>query len=134
MVLDTNVFLVSLAEASPYAVIFDKLIDGSFELVIHNEIIEEYEEIIGQRYDYQTVNDVLELLLHLTNVYRQDIFFRWNLIEKDADDNKFDDIYIASQADYLVTNDRHFAVLKEPHFPKINLLTAEEFIHLLYKL
>ncbi|MEZ4901957.1 MAG: PIN domain-containing protein [Spirosomataceae bacterium] len=85
VVLDTNVFLVSLAEQSPYAAIFDALLDRKFDLVIHHEIIAEYEKIIGQRYDKQVVNDVLKLLLHLENVYRQEVFFRWNLIENDPD-------------------------------------------------
>lgn len=69
VVLDTNVFLVSLAEQSPYSIIFDALLEGKFELTVHNEIITEYEEVIGKRYDKETVSDVLELILHLDNIY-----------------------------------------------------------------
>lgn len=48
VVLDTNVFLVSLAPQSPYAIIFDALIDGLFTLAISTEILAEYEEKIAE--------------------------------------------------------------------------------------
>lgn len=134
VVLDTNVFLVSLADKSPYALIFDALLDEKYELVVHNEIIIEYEEVIEKRYSKQVVNDVLELILHLENIYRQDVFYQWNLIEQDPDDNKFVDVYVASQADFLVANDRHFSVLKNVPFPPINLIKAEEFLDILTKI
>jgi putative PIN family toxin of toxin-antitoxin system len=134
VVLDTNVFLVSLAAQSPFALIFDALIDGKFELALNTEIIAEYEEVIAKRYDSQTVNDVLELILHLDNIHRQDVFYQWKLIEQDFDDNKFTDVYVASQADYLVTNDRHFSVVKTISFPPINLVKAENFLELLSQL
>ena len=73
----------------------------------------------------------MELVLHLDNTYKQDVYFKWNLIQNDPDDNKFVDIYLASGADYLVTNDRHFDILKDLDFPKIMLLTAEEFLEML---
>ena len=44
--------------------IFDALIEGHFDLVVSTEILEEYEEVIGQRYDLQTVNDIFELFLN----------------------------------------------------------------------
>ena len=134
VVLDTNVFLVSLADKSLYSLIFDALLDEKFELVLHNEIITEYEEVIEKRYNKQVVNDVLELILHLENIYRQEVFYQWNLIEQDPDDNKFVDVYVASQADFLVTNDRHFSVLKNVPFPPINLIKAEEFLDILTKI
>jgi predicted nucleic acid-binding protein len=37
----------------------------------------------------------------------------------DQDDEKFADCAIVSNADYLVTNDRHFEVLKTIQFPII---------------
>ncbi len=77
VLLDTNVFLVSLSPFSKYAPIFDALIDGKFVLAISNEIITEYEEIIQSRYDKKTVQDVLNLLIHLDNLQKQDIYFNW---------------------------------------------------------
>ncbi|MBB3836282.1 putative PIN family toxin of toxin-antitoxin system [Runella defluvii] len=134
IVLDTNVFLVSLAEQSPYSIIFDALLEGKFELTVHNEIITEYEEVIGKRYDKETVSDVLELILHLDNIYRQEVYYQWGLIPNDPDDNKFVDVCVASQSDYLVSNDKHFNILKTTRFPPVNLINAENFIQILSEL
>ena len=134
VLLDTNIFLVSLSPFSKYAPIFDALIDGKFTLVISNEIISEYEEIIQSRYDKKTVQDVLNLLVHLENIQKQDIYFNWQLIEPDKDDNKFVDCAISAGADYLVTNDRHFNVLKNIPFPTVNVISADDFLELVTSL
>lgn len=131
VVLDTNVFLVSLAPQSEYSIIFDALIEERFQLVVSTEIINEYEEIIGKRYDDQTVKDIFELFLSLPNIIRQEVYFKWNIINVDKDDNKFIDIAIASNADYLVTNDKHFNILEQIEFPKLHRVKAEEFINFL---
>jgi len=44
------------------------------------------------------------------------------------DDNKFFDIAIAANVDYLVTNDRHFDKLKQLTFPKVNIINSEDFL------
>ncbi len=75
--------------------------------------------------------NISEMLLTLSNVQKQDVFYKWNLIEIDKDDNKFVDCAVAGNADYLVCNDKHFNCLKIIEFPKLNLLTIEEFKELL---
>ena len=127
IVLDTNVLLVSLPPSSPYRLIFDKLLDGVYQLCISNEILIEYEEKIAERYDAEVVKDLLGVLLALRNVKKITPYFRWNLIENDPDDNKFVDAAISANADYLVTNDKHFNILKTIDFPKVSLYKAEEF-------
>jgi len=54
--------------------------------------------------------------------------FRMGLITADPDDNKFVDCAFAAGADYLVSEDRHFDVLRNTAFPKINLVTLDEFM------
>ena len=54
-------------------------------------------------------------------------FFKWNLIENDKDDNKFVDCYLISNADVLVSNDRHFDCLRDIDFPRINVIKIDEF-------
>jgi uncharacterized protein len=44
-----------------------------------------------------------------------------------TDRNKFVDCAVASSSDYLATNDKHFNILNEIDFPKINLINLEEF-------
>lgn len=42
--------------------------------------------------------------------------------------NKFVDCAIVSNAKYIVTNDRHFNVLKEIDFPHVDVLNIDEFL------
>jgi len=78
-------------------------------------------------------NNISEMLLSLPNVYKQEVYYRWKLIEEDKDDNKFVDCAIAGNVDYLVSNDKHFNCLKKIDFPKLNLLSIDEFMDLLIK-
>ena len=127
VILDTNVLLVALPSCSPYRLIFDRLLEGAYQLCLSNEILTEYEEKIAERYDAEAVKDLLGVLLLLPNVRQIIPYFRWNLIENDPDDNKFVDAAISANVDYLVTNDKHFNILKTLDFPKIHLCKAEEF-------
>lgn len=134
IVLDTNVFLVAIPPHSPYRLIFDELIADKYELYITNEILTEYEEVIARKYDYQLVKDIFELFLVLPNVQKIDPYFHWSLIENDPDDNKFVDCAVSASADLLVTNDKHFGILKTVDFPKINLCKAADFKDMLIEL
>jgi len=71
------------------------------------------------------------MLLSAENVKKQEVYFKWQLIEIDKDDNKFVDCSIAGNADYLITNDKHFDVLKSVEFPLITILNIDEFLDLL---
>lgn len=44
-----------------------------------------------------------------------------NLIQSDSDDNKFVDCCITANAQYIVSNDRHFDILKHIEFPHVNV-------------
>lgn len=131
VVLDTNVLLSSLAKKSPYRLIFDELLHGTFNLTLSNDILMEYEEIIGQRASPIVSENVLELFANLPNVEQVEIYYYWDLIIEDPDDNKFSDCAIAASVDYLVSNDRHFHVLKSIDFPPVNLISMGEFMDLL---
>lgn len=126
-ILDTNVLLVSISSKSAYHWIFTKLLEGAFDLGITSEILLEYEEIIGQKYNVTVAKDVIRTLLILPNVYPVTVYYKWNLITADSDDNKFVDCAISYNADGLVTQDKHFNVLKTLNFPKVNLLSVAEF-------
>ena len=51
----------------------------------------------------------------------------FHLITADPDDNKFVDCALNAGADFIVTNDRHFNVLKNIDFPKINVIDIDTF-------
>lgn len=80
------------------------------------------------RYDDIFVDAEIKDLLTLYNVEEIIPVFNWKLISQDPDNNKFVDCAIAANADYIVTNDKHFNVLKDIAFPKVNIITLQEFI------
>jgi predicted nucleic acid-binding protein len=43
------------------------------------------------------------------------------------DDNKFADLAISANVHYLVSNDRHFNVMKTLPFPSVKVVTLTEF-------
>ena len=78
--------------------------------------------------------NVIRTLLLLPNVKYVNVFFHWNLIEADPDDNKFVDCAISANANYIVTEDKHFNVLKSINFPKVNVINIEYFRKLISKI
>jgi putative PIN family toxin of toxin-antitoxin system len=127
VVLDTNVLLVSVSSFSKYHWIYLLIIEKKIELFITNEILSEYFEILSFKFDIKTAKSVVRTLLELDNVNQLQVFFNFNLIVNDPDDNKFVDCAISGNADYLVTNDRDFNVLKDVKFPKVNVVNIDEF-------
>jgi putative PIN family toxin of toxin-antitoxin system len=127
LVLDTNVLLVSLPEFSPWHWIIKAMLDSQFRLLLTNDIVMEYDEKLLERYSAAYTKDLLDLFLKLDNVQLIEPAYKWNLISADPDDNKFVDCAVAGNADFIVSNDRHFQVLKQVSFPAISVLTVAEF-------
>ncbi|SEM65744.1 putative toxin-antitoxin system toxin component, PIN family [bacterium A37T11] len=131
VVLDTNVILRSVSRRSAFSIILDKLYNGAFELWVTNDILLEYEEKVSDIFSRETAELLLGALTLLPNVMKTEIHYHLGLIDSDKDDNKFTDCAFASNAHYLVTNDRHFNVLKSVDFPSINIIRLEDFFDIL---
>ena len=91
----------------------------------------EYEEVIQRKYSASTAHALMALLTELTNVHYIHPHYHWQLIEADPDDNKYCDCAIAGQADFIVTEDRHFDVLKNIPFPSLTVITIDRFMEIL---
>lgn len=131
IVLDTNVLLVSLPQFSKYHPIFQALFNKEFDLYLSNEILNEYEEQISIRLGFDRTDLKLRELLNLSNVHCIEPFYNWKLIANDPDDDKFCDCAVACNADYLVTNDKHYNILAQIPFPPITTITAQDFLELI---
>jgi putative PIN family toxin of toxin-antitoxin system len=125
-VIDTNILVSALSSKSQYHWLVELLLEEKLELSVTEEILLEYEEILKVKYSDNVASNFLLALRELPNVFYSRVFFRWNLIS-DPDDNKFVDCYIASGAHYLITHDSHFLILKSVAFPKVNVVSIEEF-------
>ncbi len=126
-VLDTNVLLVSISRRSQYHWIFQGLLRQKFELAVTSDILSEYEEVISEKYSVSVARNVIRALLLLPNVIRTEVYYNWNLIRDDRDDDKFVDCAVASNANAIVTQDTHFNILNSIPFPQITTLTISEF-------
>ena len=127
VIIDTNCLLASIPPKNPEYWLYRAFRQKTFNWVISNEIMLEYEEQISKFYSPNTADLVTNILLTSSNVIRLDPFINWQLIVEDPDDNKFADLAISSNAQYLVTNDHHFNVLKTLPFPTINVVSLTEF-------
>src|SRR5688572_21374068 len=126
-VIDCNILVISLTSRSPYHNIYQALVNGKFELAVTTSIILEYQEIIEQKYGLATAQTFIALLNELTNVHLITTYYHWQLITADPDDNKYCDCAIAGRADYLVTEDKHFEVLKTIPFPAVTTISIDAF-------
>jgi len=127
IVLDTNVFIVSLLPRFKYHWVFRSLIEQQDELGISNEILTEYQEQAAKRFGLSRTDSNLDFLLLLPNVEEVTPHDKWKLIEADPDDDKFVDCAVAYGADYLVTNDKHFRVLQTVDFPPVSVISLSAF-------
>lgn len=131
LVIDTNIILVSISEYSPYYWVFQSLLNKEYTLCITNEILFEYEEIISLYMGKRVAALFLEFIDNHSHIECITRYFKWELIKNDLDDNKFVDCAIACNANYLVTNDKHFNVLREIPFPKVNTINLYQLDNIL---
>lgn len=94
----------------------------------------EYEEKITEIFSKETAELIIGAFTLLDNIKKSDIHFHLNLISVDPDDNKFSDCAFASNAHYLVTDDKHFNVLKSLSFPAMNVIKLAQFKEILRSL
>jgi putative PIN family toxin of toxin-antitoxin system len=127
VVIDTNCLIASVPPEGGYYWLYDAFEAEQFEWLISNEILSEYLEKLTELYSEQTALLVYSIISTAVNVTFTEPFFKWQLIEADPDDNKFADLAVAGNVDYLVTNDRHFNPLKTLDFPKLTIVSLDEF-------
>ena len=114
VVVDTNVVLGAFSEGHPNRPIVEAWLTGELRWAVTTEILLEYEEILRQRSGSVRAEKAMQLIDVMMSVgFCQRVIpqFRWNVIRNDPDDDKFADCAIASEADFIITEDGHFAAL-----------------------
>lgn len=128
VVLDTNCLIQILPTRSLYHRIWTDFLEGKYRLCVSNEILAEYEEILGLHASPEVAHNVVEAIArHPKTLYRESYYHFHLLSDIDKDDDKFVDCAITTGADYIVTEDSHFDRLKQIPFPQLNVLTLDEF-------
>jgi len=128
IVLDTNCLLAALSKHGRAYPVWQGFQEGRYTLCVTTEILNEYEEIIAQYTRPEIARNVLDYIIQRTNVELIVPYFHLNLITSDPDDNKFVDCAFAANATFIVSDDKHYDVLKEIPFPQLLVLKLKEFI------
>jgi putative PIN family toxin of toxin-antitoxin system len=131
VVLDTNVLIVAVSRRSRHFPIFEALLQGRYELCVTNDILNEYAEKLEEKYRPDGMENFMQFLERSPDVIRVTKYFYWNLIANDPDDDKFVDCAIAANADFIVTDDRDFRVLAKIAFPKVRVISTDDFVEIL---
>lgn len=131
IVLDTNCLIASLSRSGQYYPVWKGLQTGEYILCVSTDILEEYAEIITEKMSVNVATNVIHLLLESEFVELVNPYFSLHLIEADHDDDKFVDCAFAANATYIVSDDKHFDVLKDIAFPRLLVLKLKEFLGLL---
>lgn len=77
-----------------------------------NEVVLEYEEILISKVGAVVANNIINAILASQYTVFINPQNRYHLIESDPDDNKFVDCAINAKAKYIVTQDRHYDVVR----------------------
>ncbi|MVM31036.1 putative toxin-antitoxin system toxin component, PIN family [Spirosoma sp. HMF4905] len=132
-VIDTNGLLNAISKRGSKKWLYNAFIAESFIWVFSNEILTEYDEVIGRKFSQDVANYVISSLLVSANHERFEPSYKYQLVTKDPDDNKFVDCAIGANVDYLVTDDRHIlSLLTIPDlFPPVPIVTFTQFRNIL---
>ena len=127
IVLDTNCLLVSVQEYSEFFWLWQAFRDEKIILCYTTDILNEYYEVLSHYFSVPFAETVVEEILLSPNTMPVTVYYKWQLITADPDDNKFADCAISANAACIVSNDRHFNVLRDIDFPKINVIDIDNF-------
>ena len=106
IVLDTNSLIQCISPKSRYRKIWDCFLDGTNQLCVSDEILNEYEEILERLAGVEIAKLVIDVIL-----------------------NKFVDCAVVANAKFIVTEDHHFHILKQYNFPKVSFIGLDDFCH-----
>lgn len=126
---DTNEFLMRISPKTKLNVILLPLITGKLELLLTHVIKMEYEEVFESHPGNSGTKYMIDVVFSLPKVTIININYRRNLTNSDADDNKFVDCAIAANANFIITEDKHFDVLHSIDFPVITPIGEMDFIN-----
>ena len=123
--------LVAISRKTPYYPIFNSLINGEYELCVTTDILNEYAELLARKFSEGVMHNTMKAIEKSPDIIQVHKYFFWNLISADPDDNKFVDCAVAASADFIVTEDKHFNVLKDIPFPPVTVISMDDFVEVL---
>jgi len=127
VVMDTNVFVSGVFFSGPPYQILRAWQLGEFELVVSQEILDEYRrvgEILAEERPKVDLNPILTFVIEHAKVYKS-IKLKEPVCE-DPDDDKFFACALASGSKVIISGDKH--LLKVSGYEGIEVLKPREFV------
>lgn len=128
-VLDTNVVISAIIFGGKPRKVLNLAIEGKISLFFSEPMFEEIREILGGRKFRFTAPQLLAVERELEAI--SDTVYpdkNIKIVKDDPDDDVFIECAIATDADYIVSGDKHLLDLKS--YGKIKIINAAEFIGL----
>lgn len=108
---------------------------GKYQLCVTDDILREYEEIISQKTgSAEIAHNIISAILNRSNTSHVKLYYHFELITVDKDDNKFVDCAIKTNARFIVSEDKHFRVLDDIPFPHVDVIGINDFLQYLAEL
>lgn len=86
-------------------------------------------EILEQKTNAWFAEVIVNAIVNNENTIRVSPSFFFDLIQADPDDNKFVDCAVCGNAEYIVSNDSHFRILNDIDWPKLQLVTIQDYVN-----
>jgi putative PIN family toxin of toxin-antitoxin system len=129
--IDTGVLVQIFGHRARHDALLHALLSGRLSLAVSNEILFEYEEVITRMLGpaiWPRVLRIFEIMEELWgNIVHVQPEFRFQIVKDDPDDDKFCDCAITASADFVISEDRHFAPLAHAGY-RPQPIQPEDFI------
>nr|VFJ95041.1 MAG: Predicted nucleic acid-binding protein, contains PIN domain [Candidatus Kentron sp. LFY] len=120
--------LLRIQSKSYYHPIVSSIYSGKYDLPVSTPILLEYAETLQSVFPKELLEQFLLFILTSENVRFVSPTFHFQLPLADEDDWKFVDCAVCGNADFLITNDKHYNTLQNVGFPKVSVIKAKEII------
>lgn len=129
VVLDTNILISALGWKGNPRNIFNKAIDGEFELVLSHKQLSELLRVLSYpkfKFSSEQKDRFLSILLGIVMLVKTKHSI--NVIKEDPDDNVILEPANEMKIDYIISGDGHLLKLKE--FKGTRIVTPKQFLDL----
>jgi len=127
---DTNILISStLWKNSVSRRLLNKLILQSKEIFITEDILEEYCRVLKRDFNLseKEVEEKVEVVLSFAKIIT--LSAKIDVVKEDPDDNKIIECAVESNADYIISYDKHLLKIKE--YQNIKIIRPEEALELI---
>lgn len=103
----------------------------NYNVFISTEILDEIKKVLKRDFNQEgiLIQRQLKLILSYTKIIK--INQKIDIVKEDFDDNKIIECAVESNADYIITGDKH--LLKIKNYNGIKIINSSEFIKILNK-